>query len=136
LKATTYHRLVKTIPKPSATKNSSGELAAPPPPSLESLVVVVAAGAEPVVVGAMLLGDSSGSGASREARMLRNDRLCGEEEEGVGEGKKQGEAELGIEQLRFKQQREAQNDKNASSVEANESNSSVGDPASRSTFRG
>lgn len=54
----------------------------------------------------------------------------------MGEGKKQGEAELGIEQLRLKQQREAQNDKNASSVEANESHSSVGDPASRSTFRG
>jgi hypothetical protein len=89
-----------------------------------------------VVVGDMLLGDSSGSGASREARMLRDDRLCGEDEEGVGEGNKQGEAELGIEQLRLKQQREAQNDNNASSVEANESNSSVGDPASRSTFRG
>lgn len=28
----TYHRLVKTTPKPSATKNSNGELVGPPPP--------------------------------------------------------------------------------------------------------
>lgn len=27
-----YHRLVKTTPKPSATKKSKGELVGPPPP--------------------------------------------------------------------------------------------------------
>ena len=29
-----YHRLVKTTPKPSATKKSKGELVGPPPPEL------------------------------------------------------------------------------------------------------
>jgi hypothetical protein len=29
---TMIHRLVKTTPKPNATKNSSGELVGPPPP--------------------------------------------------------------------------------------------------------
>lgn len=30
----TYHRFVKTTPKPSATKKSKGELVGPPPPEL------------------------------------------------------------------------------------------------------
>ena len=29
-----YHRFVKTTPKPSATKKSKGELVGPPPPEL------------------------------------------------------------------------------------------------------
>jgi hypothetical protein len=33
-----YQRLVKTTPKPSATKNSSGELVGPPPPPPPVLV--------------------------------------------------------------------------------------------------
>lgn len=30
--SSTYHKFVKTTPKPSATKKSSGELVGPPPP--------------------------------------------------------------------------------------------------------
>lgn len=35
----TYHRLVKTTPKPNATKKSNGELVGPPPPLPPELVV-------------------------------------------------------------------------------------------------
>jgi hypothetical protein len=45
----TYHRLVKTTPKPSATKNSKGELVGPPE-LLEDEWVEVAVGAELAVV--------------------------------------------------------------------------------------
>lgn len=34
LRRETYHRFVKTTPKPSATKKSKGELVGPPPPEL------------------------------------------------------------------------------------------------------
>ena len=40
----TYHKFVKTTPKPRATKNKSGELVGPPPP--DDAADVVAAGAE------------------------------------------------------------------------------------------
>ena len=45
-----YHRFVKTTPKPSATKNSKGELVGPPPPP-ELGAVVAAGGATEVLEG-------------------------------------------------------------------------------------
>ncbi len=41
----TYHKLVKTTPKPNATKKSSGELVGPPPPPPLAADVVAAGGA-------------------------------------------------------------------------------------------
>jgi hypothetical protein len=49
-----HHKLVKTTPKPRATKNSSGELG-PEPPPLEPLAV--GDGAEPDVVVADILDE-------------------------------------------------------------------------------
>ena len=48
----TYHRFVKTTPKPSATKKSKGELVGPPPPPLAG--DDVAAGATVVLEGSVL----------------------------------------------------------------------------------
>lgn len=57
----TYHRLVKTTPNPSATKNSSGELVAPELPPPPPLPVVVAALAAAVVGdGAILINKAGG----------------------------------------------------------------------------
>lgn len=51
----TNHRFVKTTPKPSATKNSKGELVGPPPPPLpEPVPVVVGLGRANVVVDAIV----------------------------------------------------------------------------------
>jgi hypothetical protein len=60
--APTYHKLVKTTPKPSATKNSSGELVAPEPPPPPLLPDVVAALAAAVVVGVAILINKAGVG--------------------------------------------------------------------------
>lgn len=58
--AVTYHRFVKTTPKPSATKNNSGELELPPPPEPlppvglvdgEDVAVVVAIMSSPAYFG-------------------------------------------------------------------------------------
>lgn len=47
---TSYQRLVKTTPKPRATKNSNGELVGPlPPPLLEPALVVADGAADEVV---------------------------------------------------------------------------------------
>lgn len=43
----TYHKFVKTTPKPRATKNKRGELVGPPPPPLPSPLF-------PVLVGTAL----------------------------------------------------------------------------------
>ena len=53
--ASSYHRLVKTTPKPRATKKSSGELVGPPPPLFElpEDEVVAAGTAALVELGAM-----------------------------------------------------------------------------------
>lgn len=48
----TYHRLVKTTPKPNATKNSKGELVGPPPPPPP---VLEAVGAAALAVGGTAL---------------------------------------------------------------------------------
>lgn len=45
-----YHRLVKTTPKPKATKNRSGEFVGPPPPPPLPSSVGVGVGAAVVVV--------------------------------------------------------------------------------------
>jgi hypothetical protein len=50
--AVTYHRFVKTTPKPSATKNNRGELELPPPLPVEP--VGVADGDEVAVVVGMM----------------------------------------------------------------------------------
>ena len=54
-----YHKLVKTTPKPSATKNSKGELVGPPPPLPLPVVAVgsgeVATGEDEVVVADMMM---------------------------------------------------------------------------------
>lgn len=50
--AETYHRFVKTTPKPSATKNNNGELELPPPPP--PLPVGVGDGDEVAVVAVMM----------------------------------------------------------------------------------
>lgn len=42
----TYHRFVKTTPKPSATKKSNGELVGPPPPVLGAAEVAAGGGIE------------------------------------------------------------------------------------------
>lgn len=59
-----YHKLVKTTPKPSATKNSSGELVAPEPelspPPLPA--VVVAALLAAVVVDGAISTNKAGVG--------------------------------------------------------------------------
>lgn len=54
-----YHKLVKTTPNPSATKNSSGELVGPlpPPPPLPVLVAGLFAVAVPVLVAEEIMED-------------------------------------------------------------------------------
>lgn len=53
---TSYQRLVKTTPKPRATKNSNGELVGPlPPPLLEPALVVADGAADEVVEDMMTL---------------------------------------------------------------------------------
>jgi hypothetical protein len=56
----TYHRFVKTTPKPRATKNSKGELVAlfePEPPPLLPAVVVAALTEADVVVADISISD-------------------------------------------------------------------------------
>ena len=53
----TYHKFVKTTPKPKATKKSSGELVGPPPPLEAWAEVVAAGGAIEVEDGAMVLAE-------------------------------------------------------------------------------
>jgi len=48
----TYHRFVKTTPKPRATKKRSGELVGPPPPPPPAADVVGPGGAEEIALGA------------------------------------------------------------------------------------
>lgn len=50
-----YHKLVKTTPKPKATKNSNGELVGPPPPPPPPEDVVAAGAASVVESGCMLV---------------------------------------------------------------------------------
>lgn len=51
-----YHKFVKTTPKPRATKNSRGELVGPPPPLELEAALVVATGELEVVVADIVKG--------------------------------------------------------------------------------
>ena len=53
----TYHRFVKTTPKPRATKKSKGELVGPPPP-LELGTDDVDAGGATAVLEGNVVGDA------------------------------------------------------------------------------
>lgn len=60
-RSATYHRLVKTTPKPNATKNRRGELVAPEPPEPLSPP-------PPELVVAVLFAASVGEGAIARKR--------------------------------------------------------------------